>query len=153
MAALYEINSEILSCIDTETGEISDIEKWEKACGDREKKLENIALWIKNLESDAIAFEKEEKAFRERKIHAENKAASLKILLSNELQGEKFSTEKCAVSFRKSVSVETDSTLSIEWCKRQEIFTPDKQLLRDRLKSGQHIIGAKLVEKQNIQIR
>lgn len=60
---LYEIEAQILECaseVDEETGEILDIEKLEALEIEKEKKQENIALWIKNLraEKEAVKSEK-----------------------------------------------------------------------------------------------
>ena len=47
MATLYEIDEEILNCVDQETGEIIDPEKLAQLQMDFDKKVEGIALWIK----------------------------------------------------------------------------------------------------------
>lgn len=60
MANLYDINSEILSCIDAETGEIIDVERLQALQMEREQKVENVALWYKNLLSDAAQYAEEE---------------------------------------------------------------------------------------------
>lgn len=59
MATLYEINEEILSCVDMETGEIIDAEKLGRLQMAFDDKVEGIALWIKNLLSDAAAIKEE----------------------------------------------------------------------------------------------
>lgn len=59
MATLYEIDEEILNCVDQETGEIIDPEKLAQLQMDFDKKVEGIALWIKNLLSDAEAIKAE----------------------------------------------------------------------------------------------
>ena len=53
MRALYEINADILSCVDLETGEILDTEKLDALQIEREAKLEGVALWVKDLKGDA----------------------------------------------------------------------------------------------------
>ena len=67
---LYEIDNEIrafldkmLDAVDEETGEIIDIDpaELEQLNEAREQKIENIALYIKNLEADAKAIKEEEK--------------------------------------------------------------------------------------------
>ena len=63
MANLYEINQAITECIDNETGEIIDVEKLEELQLEREAKIENVALWYKNLLSDAEAYKAEKNAF------------------------------------------------------------------------------------------
>lgn len=50
---LYKIEEEILKCVDTETGEIINVEALNALKMQRDTKIENIALWIKNLLSDA----------------------------------------------------------------------------------------------------
>ena len=53
MASLYEINKEILECVDMESGEIIDEERLQNLAFEKNDKLENIALWIKNLKAEA----------------------------------------------------------------------------------------------------
>lgn len=60
MATLYEIDEEILNCVDMETGEIIDVERLGQLQLAREDKVEGIALWIKNLLSDVDAIKSEE---------------------------------------------------------------------------------------------
>ena len=45
---LYEIDNAILECIDLETGEIIDTDKLDALQLERETKIENVALWIKD---------------------------------------------------------------------------------------------------------
>ena len=103
---LYEINGELEKLIDSETGEISNIEAFEQLSMERETKLENIALWIKNLESDATAIRAEEKALAERRRNMENRADGLRDYLAVMLgDGEKFETPRVKLSWRKSSAV------------------------------------------------
>ena len=51
MRALYDIDQEILDCVDLETGEILDSAKLDALQMERERKLEGVALWIKDLKS------------------------------------------------------------------------------------------------------
>lgn len=154
MATLYEINEAIASCIDPETGEIIDIGLWESAQLQRETKLENIACWIKNLLSDAEAYKAEKEILAEREKRARLKAEGLKILLSDILDGQKLSTPKCAVTFRRSRSVEVDeATLSKEWCNEKITCIPDKMRIKSAIEAGRIVEGARLIEKLNIQIK
>ena len=66
MATLFEIDQAILATIDFETGEILDTDALEALQMEREAKLENIALWVKNLMSDAAAYKAEKEAFEKR---------------------------------------------------------------------------------------
>ena len=79
---LYEIDNAILECIDLETGEIIDIDKLNELQLKKETKIENVALWIKDLKAEAEAIKAEKLALAERQRVAENKAESLKRWLA-----------------------------------------------------------------------
>ena len=155
MANLYEIEKSILECIDFETGELIDPERLEGLQMARNLKIENIALWIKNLRSDAQAFKAEKDSFAEREKAANAKADSLERYLIHILNGEKFSTSKCAVSFRKSVQVDiVDEDKVPAIFKVQTVTTRiDKNAVKNCLKDGQEVSGCRLIENQNINIK
>nr|DAW09659.1 MAG TPA: resistance protein [Caudoviricetes sp.] len=153
MATLYEINEQIARLVDPETGEIADFEAFEKLNLDLDTKIKNIALWIVNLRSDAEQLEEQEKKFRDRKTAAKNKAESLKNLLDGFLSGEKRSFPEVVISYRKSeqVTVDDDAKLDDRFLRiKTEI---DKTALKDALKHGESIEGARLEVKNNIQIK
>ena len=153
MATLYDINEQIAGLVDPETGEIADFEAFEKLNIDLDTKIKNIALWIVNLRSDAEQLEEQEKKFRDRKTAAKNKAESLKNLLDGFLSGEKRSFPEVVISYRKSeqVTVDDDAKLDDRFLRiKTEI---DKTALKDALKHGESIEGARLEVKNNIQIK
>lgn len=154
MATLYEIDEEILNCVDMETGEIIDVERLGQLQLAREDKVEGIALWIKNLLSDADAIKSEEEKLAQRRKANENKAKNLKEYLSKFLNGQKFKTPKVSISYRKSESVEVTniSKLDDDYLKFAEP-TVDKTKVKKALKAGTVLQGVSLVENQNIQIR
>lgn len=155
MASLYQIDQAILECLDAETGEIIDAEKLDALFMEKNQKIENIALWIKNLQADALAYKAEKDAFAARQKAAENKVESLKAWLVSALGGQKFSTAKCAVSFRKSEAVQVDDVNSIpaEWTRIKTTIEPDKTAIKAAIKAGQEITGCKLVENTSVQIK
>ena len=155
MSNLYEINQELLNCIDLETGEIIDTEKFDRLQLDKTTKLENVALWYKNLLAEATAFKAERDVFADKQRRAEAKADSLKKYLDTALHGAKFDTTKVSVSYRKSSTVEVEDVdlLPEEFRKTAINVTPDKVLLAKALKAGEHIQGATLSENNNIQIK
>lgn len=155
MANLYEIDREIMSCVDAETGEIIDPERLENLFMERNQKIENVTLWIKNLLSDAQAYKAEKEAFAEREQAALKKAEQLKEWLSKALEGQKFSTGKCAVSFRRSERVEIldETIIPKKYLTKTVSFKPDKTAIKALLKSGQKVKGCCLAEKLNAQIK
>lgn len=155
MSTLYSIDQAILSCVDAETGEIIDSAALDALLMQREEKLESVALWIKNLQSDALAYKAEKEAFAAREKAALNKADSLKNYLTYALQGKKFSTARCAVSFRKSEAVEILDEASIPQNYVVETVStkPDKKTIKEAIKAGQEVVGCRLVENLNLSIK
>ena len=150
---LYEIDQAIMDAIDPETGEIID-EAFDSLVMTRNQKLENIGLYIKNLEADAAAFKAEKESFADRQKAAENKAASLKRYLSDFLAGQKFETLRVKVSFRKSESLEVSEEAKIpEEFLRYKEPEINKADLKKAVKAGLVLEGVQLVEKQNISIK
>lgn len=153
MATLYEINEQIEGLVDPETGEIADFEAFEKLNLDLDTKIKNIALWIVNLRSDAEQLEEQEKKFRDRKTAAKNKAESLKNLLDGFLSGEKRSYPEVVISYRKSEQVAVDDGAKLDDRFLRIKAEIDKTALKDALKHGESIEGARLEVKNNIQIK
>ena len=149
---IYEIDQAIMECIDMETGEIIDTEQLDKLQMERETKIEGVACWIKDLKAEAEALKNEKQALAERQKVAENKAESLKKWLAYALQGEKFKTPKCAISFRKSEAVEvTDEGLENLMKEHDELLTykapePNKTAIKQALKDGLNVAGIQLVQ-------
>ena len=154
---LYGIDSAITSCVDPETGEILDLEWLNKLQMDRSRKIENILLWIKNLESDAEQIKAEEKALADRRKAAEKKAESLRGYISDVLQGEKFSSPKVAVTWRKSEAVIVDDVEMMEELSDDYLIyddpKPDKTKIKAALKDGVRIPGCHLEKRNNMVIR
>ena len=151
---LFEIDAKILECVDIETGEIFDEDKFEELELTRDAKIENICLWIKNLAAEAAALKTEKDAFAERQKRAENKMESLKKYISAYLDGTKFESTKVKVSFRKSeyLDISEDAVIPEEFLKYKEPEV-DKTGLKKALKSGTQFAGVALLERQNIQIK
>lgn len=156
MANLYEIDLAILDCVDPETGEIVEPELLDALLMERTAKIENVALWIKNLESDAVAYKAEEDAFRARRENAQKNAKKLRVWLAQACDGEKFETSRCAVSFRKSEAVEVSdiNKVPVEFIRTTTKTTesPDKTAIKEAIKAGRAVDGCALVQKYNAKI-
>lgn len=154
---LYDIEYEITNCVDSETGEIIDEKRLDALQMAREKKIENILLWIKNLKSEAGAIREEEKKLADRRQSDEKKAESLTQYVQNVLNGEKFKTSRVVVSYRKSEAVIVDDLqLMQETCDEYLKYKdpePDKAKIKAALKDGITVPGCHLEERQNITIK
>lgn len=156
---LYDIDSEILSCIDMETGEVIDTDKLNALQMERDAKVENVACWIKELKAEAEAIKAEKQALADRQKAAENKAESLKKWLAYALDGQKFKTAKCSVSFRTTESVEvTDEGLESLMNGHDDLLTykapePNKTAIKQALKDGLNVSGVQLVQNTSTIIK
>ena len=154
---LYDIEYEITNCVDSETGEIIDEKRLDALQMERQKKIENILLWIKNLKSEAGAIREEEKKLADRRQSDEKKAESLTQYVQNVLNGEKFNTSRVVVSYRKSEAVIVDDLqLMQETCDEYLKYKdpePDKAKIKAALKDGITVPGCHLEERQNITIK
>ena len=167
---LYDISEQLQNavefCVD-ENGEILEgqllfdkISELEMALDD---KMENIACYIKNLESDVEALKTEKKSIDARIKSKNNKIDHLKNYLSMFMQFNnipKFETPKCVVSFRKSTSVEVTDVNKIpkEYIKEKVEVSPDKTALKIFLKGKDaeecnKEYGCYLSENKNIGIK
>lgn len=154
MANLYEIDAQIMECVDCDTGEIIDVERLEALQMEFDNKVEGIALWIKNLVAEAKMVKEEKDNLAARQKACENKAESLKKYLASALGGEKFKTSKVSISYRKSKSVEVEdiTLLDDDYLKFKEPEA-DKTKIKKALEDGISLEGVSLVEKNNIQIK
>lgn len=158
---LYQIQDNIRKAIelgfDEETGEIFDADALEALELQRDEKIENIALFIKDLTAEAKAIKEEKMALAKRQQTAENHAESLKKYLSICLDGEKFKSPKVAISYRKSQTVEFidgfDVNLLPEEYQRRADPEADKTAIKDALKEGKEIYGVYLAEHNNTIIK
>ena len=127
---IYEIDNAMFFLVDEETGEIKDYEAFEEMQMVPEEKIENTALWYKNLIAESKAIREEEKALAERRKSLENKAEQLKTYINRVLQGNKFATPKVAISYRKSTAVEVDDEF-IDYAMKNNVYFSNSTLMGD----------------------
>ena len=165
MASLYEIDRDIQAFIDglfamaDENGEVDiDMEILEDLKEQRKTKLENIALHIKNLASDASAIEEEEKSLSERRKRLESKCERLKGILVRSMmennEKELSSARYCAkIRDSKAVEVFDMDYLPNEYLKEKIEYSPDKTAIKKAIDSGKEVAGARIIINHNLQIK
>ena len=165
MRALYDIDQDILDCVDLETGEILDVEKLDALQMERERKLEGVALWIKDLKAEAAAVKEEADKLTARKKALDNKMDSLKNWLLFALGGEKLSTPRCKVyqTHSQRVVIVGEEKDLISWIERNTEDPRDyirykepelrKDEIKKALKDGKEIEYAKLEETESVVIK
>ena len=159
---IYEIDERMAELVDPETGELLDYEAFAALQMEREAKIENMALWYKDLTAEAKAIREEEKSLAERRKSAESKAERLKGYLDTALAGESYKSAKVAVTYRKSTAVDIadEGTVvmglearGLNDCLIYSAPKISKAALAKALNAGTVVPGAELVERNNIQVR
>jgi hypothetical protein len=164
MATLYEIKaemeqaiSEMLATADEETGEVSAeaMARFTELQVQKEEKLDNLGAYYKNLLAEAKMLKEEEQSLKARREAKERKAENIKNYLAMILDGEKFESPRVACSWRKSESVAIDDAerLPEEYTISKVTVQPDKAKIKEAIKSGAEIDGARLEVKNNLQVK
>ena len=138
---LYEIDSTIMDCVDEETGEIIDLEKLEALNIERDKKVEGIALAVKNYAAEAKAIKEEEEKLAKRRRSCENAAQRCK-------------TARVSVFYKSNESVTIDDlgSLSEEYIRIPEPQA-DKTAIKKAIKAGKEVAGAHLETSKSVIVR
>ena len=165
MRELYEIDQEILDCVDAESGEILDVEKLDALQMEREEKLEGVALWIKDMKAEAEAIKAEADKLTARKKALDTKIDGLKNWLTMALDGGKLKTARCNVyqTHSQRLAVIGDEKDLIAWLERNAKDPRDyiryrepelrKDEIKKALKDGIEIEYAKLEETESVVIK
>ena len=153
---IYEIDEAILECLDMETGEIIDEDKLTALNMERDRKISNVACWIKDIKAENEAIKAEKQNLSRRQEVNEHKMESLKKWLTFALNGDNFKDGRVSISYRKSESVQFDDTFKIENLPnefRKVTVEPMKSEIKQAIKDGQTVNGCYIKEENNIQIR
>lgn len=161
---LFQINSAIENFefkVDEETGEVLNLDELDNLEMQKNEKIENIALFIKNLKANEQALDNEYKAMYSRKKATVRKRQYLEQYLAKTLLGTKFETPKCKVSFRKStqVCIEDEEKFISKYrdtnlVKETVTTKPVKKEILNALKNDALSVEyASLKEEKNIQIK
>ena len=163
MRALYDIDQEILDCVDQETGEILDSEKLTALQMERDRKLDGVALWIKDLNYESAMIKEETDKLTARKRALDNKITGLKMWLMIAMDGEKLKTPRCNVyqtHNQRLVVVDEQQLISfLQTLEDPERFLkfPEPELRKDEikkaLKDDYEIPGATLETTESVVIK
>ena len=156
---LYEIDKDIQVLIN-EDGEIEDIERFDALAMERDKKIENVGCWVKNLTAEVAAMKEEKKRLEDRIKSKDRMIDSLEWWLDKALDGQKFESPRVAISYRKSKAVEIqDEAVFKAWAKDyapallKVTYTIDKTGVKNYIASGAECPCAEIVERKSMQVR
>lgn len=164
---LFEITAALQSIVDAvENGEIPEsaiADTLESITATLEEKADNTACVIKNMTAEILALRAEERKLAERRRIKENQVERLREYLANALLQSgynKIETARNKISFRKSESVKIDDESAfVEWAMKDNDEyltykepTINKTAIKKALADGKEIKGARMEQKQNLQI-
>jgi len=168
---IFDIDNDIRDLLDKmntvmeEEGSIPDelVSELSSLKEEREKKLEGIALYWKELKAEADAIKVEADKLAKRAESAKNKADRMKEFLymmmydEDAIEQEKVKTNRVSVYFTPSDSVMIEND---DWRKVPEEYVNvvtdykiDKKAIKAVLKEGKEVKGASLKTNYNIQIK
>lgn len=156
---LYEIDKDIQVLIN-EDGEIEDIERFDALVMERNKKIENVGCWVKNLTAEVAAMKEEKKRLEDRIKSKDRMIDSLEWWLDKALDGQKFESPRVAISYRKSKAVEIqDEAVFKAWAKDyapallKVTYTIDKTGVKNYIAGGAECPCAVIAERQSMQVK
>lgn len=159
MESLYKINQQIFELLENETADNSEeiAKELESYILTRDTKIENIALYFKNLKAEIEALKVEEGSLKERRKFKENKKESIENYLMQSMlmiAKDKFETPRVKITVKTTERVVEDmSVLSKEWMREKITVEANKELIKKALKSGEIIEGAVLERFELLQIK
>lgn len=157
---LYEIDKRIADVIENgfsvneDSGELlfteEDLNALEIA---KESKIENIALYIKNLTVLADGMEAEIKSITERKKRLQAKIENLKGYIGGFVEKE-FSTAKCQVkcSVSHPLEITDEKLIPKQFIKVVEKESIDKVAIKEVIKNGGIVEGCLIADKKNVRV-
>ena len=158
---LFDIDARIRACVidgdravDTETGEVIDLDALKALEMERDSKIENIALWVKELKAESEALKAEADVLTRRREVAKNKAEDLSKYLQAFLAGQNFKTARVAISYRKSdpLQIAPDAQIPEQYLRIKT--EPDKARLKADIKAKKiEIDGVWLADVKNMIIK
>jgi len=156
--AISEADEYLARYAEENGGEIPEVfeEALENLLLTKEKKIESVVALVKNKRAYIQALKDEKKAIDQRIEKAEKGLSYwVDIWLPYALDNRKFEGVSGSVSWRKSVSVHAPEIDHIPEKFRivKTTVSADKPAIKAAIKGGEEVPGARLVEKNNIQIK
>ena len=132
-------------CIDADTGEFDEA-MFEGLKIERDKKIENIALWVLEDEAMAKSIKEQENKLKERREILLQRVEKRKEFLRYIAEGKKLKTDRVTVSYRKSDAVKiVHAEIMPPVLKAAKAsYSVCKDEIKKALKAGQAVNGAEL---------
>lgn len=169
MASIYNISNDLKKIyedldngngIDLETGEIKPeiMQQLSISRNELETKAVDYGYVIKAFDDEIDIIEREIERLEERKAYVKKNKERMKTIVGSAMEEfgiNKIKSETLQLSFRKSESVDVfdESLVDDRFKKVKTEISIDKTAIKNAIKNGEDVQGAKIVEKNNLQIK
>lgn len=158
LAAMYRADAEKLADLDLDEATLADT--LESMGGELEVKAQNVVFFARNLESTATAIKEAEAKMAARRKALENRAAGLLRYVQESMRFANIQKIECPHFVLKiqnnppSVDVYEPGLIPSEFMKQKPPPPPevDKTAIKEAIKSGREVPGAKLAQGQRLVI-
>lgn len=132
-------------CIDADTGEFDEA-IFKSLRIERDKKIENIALWVLEDEAMAKNIKEQENKLKERRETLEQRVEKRKEFLRYITEGKKLKTDRVTVSYRtsKAVKITNEEIIPIKYKTVKTAVSVSKDDIKKDLQAGKTVKGAEL---------
>jgi len=164
MTALYEIaatyRADAEKLADMELDEQTLADTLEGLGGELEVKAQNVVMFARNLEATAAAIKEAEAQMATRRKAIENRAAGLRAYVLTSMQVARVQKIECPFfklgiqANPPAVDVYEPGLIPTEFMKQKPPPPPevDKTAIKDAIKAGQEVPGARLVQGQRLVV-
>lgn len=125
----------------------------------RDQKLDNLATWIDQLESEIDFIDEKQKTWRDEKIYRQNKIKVLKQYMTDVMDDagiKKLQTDNHMLStrnFKASTVIDNEDKLPSEYKEITSVVKPNKKEIYQALKNGLTVDGAHLEPNRGTVIK
>lgn len=125
----------------------------------RDQKLDNLATWIDQLESEIDFIDEKQKTWRDEKIYRQNKIKVLKQYMTDVMDDagiKKLQTDNHMLStrnFKASTVIDDEDKLPSEYKEITSVVKPNKKEIYQALKNGLTVDGAHLQPNRSTVIK
>ena len=132
-------------CIDVDTGEFNEA-MFEGLRLERDRKIENIALWVLEDEAMAKSIKEQESKLKERREILEQRIEKRKEFLRYIAEGKKLKTDRVTVTYRtsKAVKITNEEIIPIKYKTVKTAVSVSKDDIKKDLQAGKKVEGAEL---------
>jgi hypothetical protein len=157
--SLYEIETKIamiMADIEMNDGEIDEATEklLDQLDQEETRKVDDLLAAIRNYEAQATAANNEAKFFKDVEKRASHAAESIeKYLLKTLGHDRKMNTRFGKLSFRQSEAVEIEGDIPAQFIRVEIKESPDKKMIKETIKEGGEVAGAKLVKNYSLSLK